>query len=326
VVSNASESTPEGPPTHAEHQVPNEHRAPNGHRAPSEHRAPNEHRAPDEHRTHDQHQTPNEHQNLNEHPPPDEHRTHAEHRVPDTRPGSTPGGRPVIGITTYRERARFGLWDTDSAVLPGEYADTVARAGGIPVLLPPVAAGAAELVARLDGLVLAGGADVDPARYRQQAHPETTGLRPDRDDFEFALLAEALTVGLPVLAVCRGMQVLNCALGGSLVQHLPDHVGHEGHRPSLGVFGDSTVNLSPDSRAAGILGTEAKVRCHHHQAVAEVGAGLSVVGVADDGTVEAVELPGDGFVLGVQWHPEQDSGDDRLVAAMLLAARERTNR
>jgi gamma-glutamyl-gamma-aminobutyrate hydrolase PuuD len=122
------------------------------------------------------------------------------------------------------------------------------------------------------------------------------------------------------------MQVLNAALGGTLRQHLPDELGHDGHRPALGVFGHSTVNLSAGSRVAGILGTEAKVRCHHHQAVDTVGADLSVVGVADDGTVEAVELAGRGFVLGVQWHPEQDSGDDRLVAAMLLAARERTNR
>lgn len=244
----------------------------------------------------------------------------------EATPPASGSSRPVIGITTYRERSHFGIWDTDADVLPGEYADTVVRAGGVPVLLPPVGDGAGELVARLDGLVLSGGADVDPARYRQTAHPETTGLRADRDGFEFTLLAEALAADLPVLAVCRGMQVLNAALGGTLRQHLPDELGHDGHRPALGVFGHSTVNLSAGSRVAGILGTEAKVRCHHHQAVDAVGADLSVVGVADDGTVEAVELAGRGFVLGVQWHPEQDSGDDRLVAAMLLAARERTHR
>jgi putative glutamine amidotransferase len=242
----------------------------------------------------------------------------------EPRPEFSPTGRPVVGITTYRERTRFGVWDTDAHVLPGEYADTVVRAGGVPVLLPPVDAGVGDLVARLDCLVLAGGADVDPARYRQAAHPRTTGLRQDRDGFEFALLAEAMAIGLPVLAVCRGMQVLNTALGGTLRQHLPEQVGHDGHRPSLGVFGDSHVQLIEGSRTSGILGTEVAVRCHHHQAVDAVGAGLSVVGVAADGTVEAVELADEGFVVGVQWHPEQDSGDDRLVAALLLAARERT--
>lgn len=238
--------------------------------------------------------------------------------------GSDPH-RPLIGVTTYLERTRFGVWDLDAALLPREYADAVVRAGGVPVLLPPVGTGFAELVARLDGLVLAGGADVDPARYREPAHPETTGVRPDRDGFEFALLAEALAADLPVLAVCRGMQVLNSALGGTLHQHLPERTGHDGHRPRLGVFGDVEVRLAEGSRIAGLLGTDAKVRCHHHQALAEVAPGLTVTGAAEDGTVEAVESADHRFLLAVQWHPEQDSGDDRLVSALVAEATRRPN-
>jgi putative glutamine amidotransferase len=234
--------------------------------------------------------------------------------------------RPVIGITTYVERARFGWWDLDAALLPRTYPDTVVRAGGVPVLLPPVGTGFAEVVGRLDGLLLAGGADVDPARYDQRAHPETDSPRPDRDDFEFGLLAEALAADLPILAVCRGMQLLNSALGGTLRQHLPDVVGHQDHRPEPGVFGECRVRLQTGSRAEDILGTEAKVYCHHHQAVDASADGLTVVGTTDDGTIEAVELAGRTFVLGVQWHPEEDNGDDRLVAALITAARARAAR
>ncbi len=232
----------------------------------------------------------------------------------------------MIGITTYVERTRFGPWDLDSAVLPKTYPDAVVRAGGVPVLLPPNGAGFAELVGRLDGLLLSGGADVDPARYDQQARPETVGLRPDRDDFEFGLLAAALAADLPILAVCRGMQVLNSALGGTLRQHLPDVVGHHGHRPEPGVFSECRVRLHAGSRTEDILGTEVKVYCHHHQALDTPAEGVTVVGTADDGTIEAVELAGQTFVLGVQWHPEQDNGDDRLVAALVTAARARAAR
>lgn len=225
--------------------------------------------------------------------------------------------RPVIGITSYVERASFGVWTMDVALLSRDYADSVARAGGVPVLLPPIGDGYAELVARLDGLILAGGADVDPARYRQAPHERTTDLRPDRDAFEFGLLAGALRAELPVLAVCRGMQVLNSALGGTLHQHLPDTVAHDGHRPSPGTFGTTNVTVADGSRIAGILGRDVKVRCHHHQAVDVVADGLAVTALADDGTVEAVESTGAGFVVAVQWHPEQDSADDRLVAALV---------
>lgn len=233
---------------------------------------------------------------------------------------------PVIGITTYAERTRFGIWDLDAMVLPRTYPDTVVRAGGIPVLLPPIGTGFAALVARLDGLLLSGGADVDPARYQQSPHAETTGLRPDRDTYEFALLAEAMAANLPILAVCRGMQVLNSALGGTLRQHVPDNVGHEGHRPVPGTFGENRINLTAGSRTAALLGSETKGQCHHHQALDTVAEALTVVGTADDGTIEAVEAPDRDFVLGVQWHPEERTDDDRLVAALVAAARERAAR
>jgi gamma-glutamyl-gamma-aminobutyrate hydrolase PuuD len=246
--------------------------------------------------------------------------------IPDTDDSADRSHRPLIGITSYLERARFGVWDLDSVLLPREYTDTVVRAGGIPVLLPPTGNGFAELAARLDGLILAGGADVDPARYGQEPHDRTESPRPDRDSFEFGLLTEALSEGLPILAVCRGMQVLNSALGGTLHQHLPAHAGHDGHRPALGVFGTSRVSIADGSRISAAFGTDAKVHCHHHQAVDVVADGLIVVGRADDGTVEAVELAGDEFVIGVQWHPEHDPGDDRLVATLVREASRRATR
>jgi putative glutamine amidotransferase len=194
------------------------------------------------------------------------------------------------------------------------------------VLLPPTGTAFATLVSRLDGLLLSGGADVDPARYRQPAHAETERPRADRDAYEFGLLAEAMAVDLPILAVCRGMQVLNSALGGTLRQHVPDAVGHQGHRPEVGVFGENRVRLAVGSRAETLLGNETKAHCHHHQALDTVADGLTVVGTADDGTIEAVESPDRDFIVGVQWHPEENTDDDRLVAALVAAARERAAR
>lgn len=237
---------------------------------------------------------------------------------------SNDSDRPLIGITSYLERAVYGTWDAETALVPGEYVDSVVRAGGIPVLLPPVHDGYTELVARLDGLLLSGGADVDPARYGQPASPTTGTPQPGRDEFEFTLLSRALTAGLPILAVCRGVQVLNTALGGTLHQHLPDQVGHDGHVPRPGQYGVSTVTLTQDSRTAAALGREVKVYCHHHQALDTVAAPLTVTGRAEDGTVEAVELAGDAFVVGVQWHPEHDPTDDRLMAALVREARRPT--
>jgi putative glutamine amidotransferase len=234
--------------------------------------------------------------------------------------------RPVIGLTTYSEVARYGVWQHEAVLLPRAYPDAVLAAGGVPVLLP---GGGAEALRGLDALVLTGGADVDPGRYGQAPHPATEGIRPERDAAEFALLAAALAAGLPVLGICRGLQVLNAALGGTLVQHVPDRTGHHGHRPELGVFGECAVRPAPGSALAGILGPEPLVHCHHHQALDALGAGLTVTGRAADGTVEAVELAGAAFVLGVQWHPEEDrrvAGDAdnpgaRIFAALTAAAR-----
>ena len=226
--------------------------------------------------------------------------------------------KPIIGISTYVETARWGVWDTPAALIPRTYVDCVVAAGGVPVLLPSVGTDASAMSA-VDGLVLAGGADVEPARYGQEPHAKAK-IRPERDGFEFALLRAALDAGTPVLAVCRGMQVLNVELGGTLVQHLPERVGTEAHQPAPGVFGATTVTLAEGSRAARILGSDTKVQCYHHQAIDRLGAGLVPVGWAPDGTVEAVELPGQ-FVVGVQWHPEQDSDDLRLFAALVEEAR-----
>jgi putative glutamine amidotransferase len=227
--------------------------------------------------------------------------------------------RPVVGLTTYAERTRFGVWDVDAAVLHQSYVDCVLRAGGVPVLLPPTNEGHRELLPLLDALVLTGGADIEPARYGRTAHPLTV-TRPSRDDAEFALAGSALDAAMPVLGVCRGMEVLNVSLGGTLVQHLPDTTGTTAHQPAVATFGRTVVTLAEDSRAAAILGNETACRCYHHQAVDTLGDGLRAVGWAGDGTVEAVELPGERFVLGVQWHPEQDSADLRLFGALVQAA------
>ncbi|HKS43506.1 MAG TPA: gamma-glutamyl-gamma-aminobutyrate hydrolase family protein [Amycolatopsis sp.] len=233
--------------------------------------------------------------------------------------------KPRIGISTYVEQAKWGVWGTAAALLPMSYVDCVVAAGGVPVLLPSMGEDTSVLSA-VDALVLAGGADIDPACYGRAAHEKTIS-RPERDAFEFALLREALRRRLPVLGVCRGMQVLNVAFGGTLTQHLPDVVGTE-HQPAPATYGPNRVTVAEGSRAAGILGSEAKIQCYHHQAVDRLGDGLAAVAWAPDGVVEAVELPGEDFVLGVQWHPEQDdgtapagAGDPRLFAALVGEAR-----
>ncbi|WP_033295283.1 gamma-glutamyl-gamma-aminobutyrate hydrolase family protein [Amycolatopsis jejuensis] len=227
---------------------------------------------------------------------------------------------PVIGLTTYAERAKFLAWDTEATLLHRVYADCVVAAGGIPVLLPPVTTEYARLVERIDGLVLTGGADVEPSRYGQDPHP-TTYTREERDAFEFGLFTAARAARKPVLGVCRGLQVMSVALGGTLSQHLPETLGDTAHQPAPATFGSGTVTLVDGTRAAAILGEEAKVQCYHHQAIDRLGAGLVASGHAADGTVEAAEVPGE-FVLGVQWHPEQDIDDVRLFAALVNAAQE----
>jgi putative glutamine amidotransferase len=227
--------------------------------------------------------------------------------------------RPLIGITTYREQARWGYWDVPAVLLPANYADAVAGAGGEPVLLPTGAVSAAT-VTRLDGLVLAGGADVDPARYEEQAGPHTTGTRPERDASEIALSQAALDRDLPLLAICRGMQLLNVLLGGTLIQHVPDVPGAQAHQEGPGLYAERKVRVDPDSAVGAILGPAVTVDCHHHQALDRLAPGVTASAWAEDGLVEAVELTGRPFCLGVQWHPEAGP-DHRLFAALVGVAR-----
>ncbi|MCU0265195.1 MAG: gamma-glutamyl-gamma-aminobutyrate hydrolase family protein [Actinomycetia bacterium] len=228
--------------------------------------------------------------------------------------------RPVIGISTYVEQARWGVWDTTAALVPYAYVRQVESAGGRAVLLPPSTEDPAEVLHLLDGLLLAGGADVDPARYGAAPHPETAGLRPERDAGELALLGAVLDADLPVLGVCRGMQLMTVRGGGALHQHLPEVVGHERHRPAPGVYGDHGVRLAEGSRVHAVLGERVTVHSYHHQGVAGTGS-LTATGWADDGTVEVIEVPGRRFAVGVLWHPEV--GDDpRLFEALVGAARQ----
>lgn len=225
--------------------------------------------------------------------------------------------RPVIGITSYVEQARWGVWDVKAALIPYSYVDTVRSVGAIAVVLPPDGAATAALVHRLDGLVLAGGADIDPERYGAPAH-ERSVTRPDRDAGELSLLREALACGLPVLGVCRGAQVLAVAYGGTLHQHLPDVLGHERHQPAPGVFGSHGVRFAAGSLAERIFGSAAEINSYHHQGIAHPGR-LTVTGWADDGLPEAVEDPDRPFVLGVEWHPEE-ARDERPFAALAEAS------
>lgn len=232
---------------------------------------------------------------------------------------------PLIGVTSYLEQARFGLWDVPAVVLARSYVDAVVAAGGMPVLLPPVGRWLPEHLSRVDGLVLAGGADIDPSRYGQAPHPQTGALRLERDTAEFGLFHLALEADLPVLAVCRGVQLVNIALGGTLHQHLPDVIGAESHLPQPGVFGANEVKLAPGSKVAELVGDHMTVHCHHHQAIDQLGSGLVAVGWAQDGTTEAVELPEASFVVGVQWHPEEDSADVRLFEGLVQAAQRKSS-
>jgi len=227
--------------------------------------------------------------------------------------------RPVIGISAYSEQARWGAWDLPATLLPQNYADKVAAAGGAPVLLPPVP-GIEAAVNGLDALIISGGPDIDPARYGEPAGPQTTVIRPDRDAAEVALFGAALERGVPVLGICRGLQVMNVALGGTLIQHLPDAVGHEGHSPTPGTMAEHKVAIGAGhSRLADILGAGSIcVPTHHHQGIARLADTLTATAWAEDGTIEAVELDGDVFVVGVQWHPE--AGEELALFNALIEA------
>jgi putative glutamine amidotransferase len=231
------------------------------------------------------------------------------------------GARPVVGLSTYREHASWGVWETRADLLHAQYADAVVAAGGIPVLLPPAAGSddvAHTVVSRIDALIISGGADVDPGRYGAEPHRRTTGWREDRDAWELALLRAADEAGLPTLGVCRGMQLMAVSAGGSLHQHTPDLVGHEEHGPGGDEFGRTTVQTAEGSRLRAVLGPSAQVGCHHHHSV-DLHPGFDAAAWAADGSLEAIERPGARWCLAVQWHPEVGT-DHTLLAALVAAA------
>jgi putative glutamine amidotransferase len=234
--------------------------------------------------------------------------------------------RPLIGITSYAEEARWGVWERPAALIPLDYVSAVERAGGRPLLVPPSADGTEETLEALDGLLFSGGADLDPAVYGAEAHPATKDVRPERDRAELALLEAALARDMPVLAVCRGSQIMNVARGGDLVQHLPEVIGDERHKHTPGVFADHDVELVPGTLVQGILGDRAPVKSHHHQGYGRLGDGLREAARADDGTIEALEDPERRFAVGVLWHPE--AGEDFALFEALVeeARRYRTER
>lgn len=237
---------------------------------------------------------------------------------------------PRIGLTTYRECATWGVWDEPADLLPASYADSISAAGGVALLLPPGAQGlaraAVSVLEGLHGLVLSGGADVDPVRYAADRNAQTGPSRPDRDAWESTLALAALEASLPVLAICRGLQVLNVALGGDLVQHLPEVVGSDLHCPVVGQHGRHDVTFTAGSRLGALLGPGASVATYHHQSVQRVGVGLFATGWAGDGTVEALEHAGDGWVVAVQWHPEVHDGAPLFNGFVAACARYRAGR
>jgi putative glutamine amidotransferase len=227
--------------------------------------------------------------------------------------------RPLVGITCYVEPASWGVWrDVRAALLPWGYVEFVERAGGRALVVPPTSYDDDRLLAALDALVIAGGADVEPARYGEAAHPSVQEPRRDRDESELRLVGAAVARDLPLLGVCRGMQVMAVAAGGRLCQHLPDVVGSTVHSPAPGCYGDHEIVLVPGTRLHGLLGDRVSAPSYHHQAVVSH-PGYVAAGHAPDGTLEAFEAPGARFRLGVQWHPEAGA-DDRLFRALVAAA------
>ncbi len=234
--------------------------------------------------------------------------------------------RPVIGMCTALERARWSVWDQSAVLLSRSYVDAVQRAGGLAVLLPPdpqLVQDPTDALGLIDGLLLAGGADLDPASYGQRRHAETQDAVPERDAFEIALTRAAIQRDIPVLGICRGMQLINVALGGTLIQHLPEHLGHQEHRRVNGSFdgSDHDVDVLAGTLARRVIGdARHATKSHHHQGVDRVGEGLRVSATSPlDGLVEAVELPDRAFVLGVQWHPEADATSP-VVCGLVEAA------
>jgi putative glutamine amidotransferase len=231
--------------------------------------------------------------------------------------------RPVIGICAAIESARWAAWEVTVNLSPRTYSLAVQRAGGLALLLPPddlVAESPDELLDMLDALILAGGSDIDPASYGAQPHPETRGTRPERDRFEIGLGTRALERDMPVLGVCRGMEMLNVIQGGTLDQHL---AGLELHRHTPGVFTDHRVRIEAGSLAERVVGAElTEVKSAHHQGVEQLGEGVTASGHADDGVIEALELPDRSFAVGVLWHPEEDE-QSRVIGSLVAEARDR---
>jgi gamma-glutamyl-gamma-aminobutyrate hydrolase PuuD len=231
-------------------------------------------------------------------------------------------GRPIVGITSYAQPARWGAWELPAALVPWSYVESVERAGGRALLVPPSSEGVAETIAALDGLIFSGGIDIDPAQYGHERHPSTDPAQVHRDEGELALLAAALDADLPTLAICRGFQLLNVLRGGDLIQHLPETVGHEGHRERLGTFSEHPVEVKDGTRLASVLGARHEgVKSSHHQGVGRVGEGLVETAWAEDGSLEGLEDPDKRFAVAVLWHPEMEDEDKRLFEALVAEAR-----
>lgn len=234
--------------------------------------------------------------------------------------GAGGGRRPVIGVCARQAQVNWLKFDLSATLVPQPYVDLLSAAGCLPVLLPLVP-GIEDVTGRLDGLLLPGGADVDPALYGAVAHPKTSGVSQATDAAELALLDRALSTGLPFFGICRGLQVLNVLRGGTLHQYLPDITGDTGHQPRPGSYGTQVLDVRPGSHIAGIYGAEtAEVACYHHQAIDRLGAGLVVTATAGDGIIEAVEAADHPFAVAVQWHADQ-SADERPFLAFAEAAR-----
>lgn len=233
--------------------------------------------------------------------------------------GNRTGVRPKIGLTTYWQEASWGVWNSPAAIVPGKYVTGVVAAGGTPILLPPIGTDESVLDA-LDGLIVVGGVDVDPANYGAEPHARTAA-QPERDDHDIRLTRAALDRGVPLFAICRGAQILNVALGGTLYQHVPDLLPESRYQPSPGVFGTVEFTTEPGSLTAGLLGESATSPCYHHQSVDRLGQGLRATAWAPDGTIEAVECTrAPGWALGVQFHPEENPEDARLFNGFIEAA------
>lgn len=236
--------------------------------------------------------------------------------------------RPLIGITSYLEQAQTGVWDVRASFLPEVYIRAITEAGGTAVVLPPQpieAPAMLALVSRLDGIIISGGADVDPRRYGQEPHEKTGAPREDRDAFEDGIIQMALAIDMPFLGICRGAQMLNVSLGGDLIQHLPDEVGDDRYQLGNAQFNTVEVTVDPGTKIAEIYGDElsAQAPLYHHQAIGELAPGLVATSRTDDGVIEAVEKPDAKFCVAVQWHPEENERDRRLFTGLVEAARAR---